>query len=247
MLDRERGAGAGLAMATPELSAIVLCYRAEDSIVQVVEPLLSELEQSGISHELVLVANYHAGSGDRTPEIVRALADGRENVHVVARPKEGAMGWDMRSGLSAASGEYLIVIDGDGQNPVENVLQLHREMKRTGADVMKGRRIARFDGAYRRFISAGYNLLFALLFRTGNLRDINAKPKGMTRAAYERLRLRSDDWFIDAEIVIEARRLGLKVGEIPVVFRENRERASFVKPGAILEFLVNMTRHRFRR
>jgi glycosyltransferase involved in cell wall biosynthesis len=234
-------------MDAPELSAIVLCYRAEDSIVQVVEPLLAQLEEAGISHELVLVANYHEGSDDRTPEIVRELADGRENVHVVARPKKGAMGWDMRTGLAAATGEYLIVIDGDGQNPIENVLQMHREMKRTGADVMKGRRIARFDGPYRRFISASYNFLFGLLFRTGTLRDINAKPKGMTRAAYEQLELTSDDWFIDAEIVIGAQRRGLHVGEIPVVFRENKERASFVKPFAIVEFLVNMVKYRFRR
>jgi hypothetical protein len=74
--------------------------------------------------------------------------------------------------------------------------------------------------------------------------DINGKPKGLTRSAYERLELRSDDWFIDAEIVLEARRLGLTIGELPVVFRANPERASFVKPSAILEFLRNMLRYR---
>jgi hypothetical protein len=112
---------------------------------------------------------------------------------------------------------------------------------------MKGRRIARFDGPYRRVVSAVYNLAFAVLFGTRGIWDVNGKPKGLTRAAYEALDLESDDWFIDAEIVLSARRRGLAVAELPVVFHRNEERDSFVRPTAILEFLKNMARQRFRR
>jgi glycosyltransferase involved in cell wall biosynthesis len=231
----------------PELSAIVLCYRAEDSIRHVVEPLHRDLAESGVSFELVLVANYDAGRDDRTPDVVRELADRLDAVRTVIEPKEGAMGWDMRTGLAAAAGDYLVAIDGDAQNPVEDVLRMYREMRRTGVDVMKGRRIARFDGPKRRVVSAVYNSLFMLLFRTRGLWDINGKPKGMTRRAYERLGLKSDDWFIDAEIVLAARRAGLRIGELPVVFNRNEERASFVRADAILEFLRNMARTWLRR
>lgn len=234
-------------MPPPELSAIVLCYRAGESIHHVIEPLYAELEQSGIDYELVLVANYSPGRGDPTPEVVREFADGRERVRCLAEVKQGAMGWDMRSGFAASRGRYLVVIDGDAQNPVEDLVRLYREMKATGADVMKGRRIARFDGPYRRVVSGGFNIMFMLLFRTRGLWDINGKPKGLTRAAYEQLDLRSDDWFIDAEIVIGARRLGLEVAEMPVIFRRNDERASFVRVSAIWEFLGNMARARLTR
>ena len=144
-------------------------------------------------------------------------------------------------------GDYLVVIDGDAQNPVEDLVKLYREMKDTGADVMKGRRIARFDGPYRRVVSGVFNVLFMLLFRTRGLWDINGKPKGITRRAYEQLHLTSDDWFIDAEIVIKARRRGFEVAEMPVIFRRNDERASFVRVSAIWEFLGNMGRERLRR
>jgi glycosyltransferase involved in cell wall biosynthesis len=231
----------------PELSAIVLCYRAEESIRRVIEPLYDDLTESGVPFELVLVANYHADGEDRTPDIVREFAAGKQGVKTVIRPKEGAMGWDMRSGLEAAEGRYLVVIDGDAQNPVTDVLRMYSEMSRTGVDVMKGRRIARFDGFYRRLVSDGYNALFRLVFRTRGLWDINGKPKGLSRTAYERLDLTSDDWFIDAEIVLKARRTGLRVGELPVIFNSNEERASFVRASAILEFLRNMTRARVRR
>jgi glycosyltransferase involved in cell wall biosynthesis len=231
----------------PELSAIVLCYRAEESIEQVIAPLHRQLTESGVTSELVLVANFDEGREDSTPEIVRRFAEQHDAVRAVIRPKQGAMGWDMRSGLEEATGRSLVVIDGDAQNPVEDVLRMYREMRRTGADVVKGRRIARFDGPYRRVVSAVYNGLFVLLFRTRGLWDINGKPKAMTRGAYERIELRSDDWFIDAEIVLAARRAGLTIVELPVTFNRNEQRASFVRPAAILEFLRNMARTRFRR
>lgn len=234
-------------MSAPELSAIVLCYRAEESILRVVEPLLEQLEQSAISFELVLVSNFDGGAPDRTPEIVRDFARGRDRVRTVIRSKQGAMGWDMRSGFEAAEGRVMVVIDGDAQNPVEDVIKMYREMRRTGADVMKGRRIARFDGGYRSAVSWIYNAIFRLLFRTRGIWDVNGKPKGLTREAWQRMSLSSDDWFVDAEIVLEARRLGLQVAELPVIFQRNDERASFVRFSAILEFVRNMARARSSR
>ena len=233
-------------MAPPELSAIVLCYRAEESLRQVIGPLHDELSASDTSFEMVLVAN-HDRSDDRTPEVARAFAAHHDNVRTVIRPKEGAMGWDMRTGLAAATGDCLVVIDGDAQNPVGDVLRMYREMRRMHVHVMKGRRTSRFDGIHRRLISVVYNALFELLFHTGGLWDINGKPKGMTRTAYERLNLTSDDWFIDAEIILNARRAGLSIAELPVTFNRNDERASFVRPGAILEFVRNMLQRRMSR
>lgn len=231
-------------MAAPELSAIVLCYGAAEGIHYVVNPLYHDLEDSGVPFELVLVANYHEGSGDRTPEIAQAFAQSHDHVSVVASPKQGAMGWDMRTGLDAARGDFLVVIDGDEQNPVEDLLEAYRQMKRRGLDVVKGRRIARFDGYYRHLTSIAFNVVFMLVFRTYGLWDINGKPKGMTREAYGRMSLRSDDWFADAEIVLQAIEHGLRIGEVPVVFRQNLERRSFVRPFAIAEFIGNIARHR---
>ena len=77
------------------------------------------------------------------------------------------------------------------------------------------------------------------------VRDINSKPKIMRRDKYELLHLQSDDWFADAEIVIRARELGLKIGETPVHFKINDNRGSFVKPKAIIEFTSNLLKYRF--
>src|SRR5436305_4579276 len=121
----------------PELSAIVLCYRAGDSIVRVLEPLEAALREEAVDYELVLVANYWEHQDDSTPSIVQTHAQGRPEVVVVSRPKQGAMGWDMRAGFGAAAGDIMVVIDGDSQNPVQDVLLLFKLMRDTGADVGK--------------------------------------------------------------------------------------------------------------
>jgi cellulose synthase/poly-beta-1,6-N-acetylglucosamine synthase-like glycosyltransferase len=223
----------------PELSVIVLCYRAEEQARNVVLPLYEQLEQQPVPYELILVANYWDAS-DSTPEVAADLARSRETVRVVSMRKAGAMGWDMRSGLHEARGSYLVVIDGDGQVPVQYALEAYRVLKESGAAIVKGRRFLREDGTVRSLTSLGYNLSFRLLFRTQGLWDINGRPKGLTRTAYERLALTTDDWFTDAEMLLKARRQGVRVVEFPVRFLRNEVRGSFVGLDTVWEFVRNM-------
>ena len=225
----------------------MLCYRAGEEIREVLEPLERILDESAIDYELVLVANFDTGRPDTTPDVVRAWASTRPRARVLAEPKNGrAMGWDFRQGLAAGSGEYLVLIDGDTQNPVEDVLRAYHEMRLRNLDLIKGRRVTRGDGPYRRLVSLVYNLLFLVMFQTRSLWDINGKPKGLRRESYQRMRLLSEDWFVDAELVLAARRNGMRIGELPVNFRANEKRASFVKFEAVFEFLWNMLRYRMR-
>jgi hypothetical protein len=225
---------------------IVLCFRAGEYARNVVLPLYEELERDAPSYELILVANYWS-QDDCTPAVVTELARGRETVRTVTEKKRGDMGWDMRSGLRAARGKYLVVIDGDGQVPTHYALQAYREHKSSGAAIVKGRRFAREDGSVRSVTSLGFNLLFRLLFRTSDMWDINGRPKGLTREAFERLGLTTDDWFTDAEIILKARRQGIAIREFPVRFLRNDARQSFVGPGTVWEFLRNMLLWRLDR
>lgn len=231
----------------PELSVVVLCYRSAVEAPPFVEALRDALDLAGLDWEMVLVANDFPGSDDPTAAVVRELAGRDPRLRPVTREKEGMMGWDMRSGLEEARGRCLAVIDGDGQMPAEDVVRVHRELEAGGFDLVKTVRVRRDDGPYRRFVSRVYNLLFRLLFPGLGCSDVNSKPKVLTREAYERMELASDGWFVDAEIMIEARRLGLAMAEVPTVFRSLEHRASFVRPSAILEFLRHLVAYRLRR
>jgi glycosyltransferase involved in cell wall biosynthesis len=230
-----------------EFSIAVLCYRAEEEIIPFVENLHKIMSLFRFEWELILVANFWRGSNDRTPEICQQLAKRLPYVRVLSEPKQGAMGWDMRRGLDACRGKYIGVIDGDGQFPVEAIFSCFAKIKSDDFDLVKTYRVQRRDSLYRRLISTVYNWLFHLFFRgSGRLRDVNSKPKIMTREAYGKMVLQSNEWFTDAEIILSCIDLNLRIHEIPVEFHSLGSRKSFVKPGAILGFLKDMIDYRFR-
>jgi glycosyltransferase involved in cell wall biosynthesis len=233
-------------MKTPEISVVVLAYRSASTITSFVDSLVDSLEKEKLSWEIVLVGNYFEGVGDQTPEVVRGIAVRDLRIKAVAKIKKGLMGWDMKSGLQAATGKTLAVIDGDGQMPSSDVIRVYQLMKKNGLDFSKTYRAKRNDGSYRRLISVVYNILFKLLFPGINAWDMNSKPKIMTREFYEKIHLESNGWFIDAEIMIFARRLQAKIGEIETVFHSMDSRPSFVKPLSILEFLGNLFWYRVK-
>jgi glycosyltransferase involved in cell wall biosynthesis len=233
-------------METPEISVVVLAYRSATTITSFVDSLVESLEKEQLLWEIVLVGNYIEGVEDKTPEVVRGISARDFRIKAVAKIKKGMMGWDMKTGLQAATGRNLAVIDGDGQMPSRDVIRVYQLMKTNGLDFAKTYREKRNDGSYRRLISVVYNILFKLLFPGINAWDMNSKPKIMTREFYEKMHLESDGWFIDAEIMIFVRRLRAKVGEIETVFLNINSRPSFVKPLSILEFLGNLFWYRVK-
>jgi glycosyltransferase involved in cell wall biosynthesis len=226
------------------ISVVVLAYRSGEGLHAFVESLVQSLGENEPSWEIVLVGNHFVDDGDPTPCIVSEIAQSHPRIRAVTRVKEGMMGWDMKTGLESATGRTIAVIDGDGQMPLEDVIHVYNKLKDEDLDLVKTFRTQRGDGLYRKTISVAYNIIFNILFPGLNCKDVNSKPKIMTREVYNRMHLNSNGWFIDAEIMIQAREMNLKVGEIPTVFHQINYRPSFVKLRSIWEFSVNLIWYR---
>jgi glycosyltransferase involved in cell wall biosynthesis len=229
-----------------ELSVVVLCYRSEYSIIPFIEKVKKTVEKLTDNFEIILVANFIENSDDKTATIVQEIADKESVYKPICKPKKGMMGWDMKEGLAICRGNYLCVIDGDGQFPIENITKCYNEIKKSTYDLVKTYRIKREDGFYRKTISKIYNFIFSILFSSIDSKDINSKPKIFTRKAYNQMNLTSDDWFIDAEIMLEVKRLKLSFYEFPTEFLSLNDRQSFVKFSAILEFVKNLFLFKFK-
>ena len=233
-------------VSTPKLSVVILCYRSGKSVFDFFEGIKQQIGDAIPNHEFVLVANYLDGSDDRTGDYANTLATQNKNCTALSIPKKGMMGWDMRQGLDSATGDVLCIIDGDGQFPISSILDCYQLMEKENLDLVKTYRETRNDGIYRRIISTAYNLIFKILFPGLNSKDVNSKPKLLRSSAYKKMKLTSDDWFVDAEIMLNVRDHKMSFKEIPVEFDELKGRKSFVKPQAIIEFLINMVRYRLR-
>ncbi len=230
----------------PDLSIVILAYRAEEAIVDFVSQLTTQLESNSVlNYELVLVANFDKDKEeDRTPQIARTIAATDSRIRVLAEPKKGRMGWDARQGLASSRGQIVALIDGDGQMPPEDIVRAHKVMTSGEFDFVKTYRITRQDGMFRLLSSKGFNFIFRILFPSCRFRDINSKPKFISKQALLNMDLTCDGWFLDGELILEAIRLELPFAEIPTTFKKNEWRGSFVKPSTVLEMLFSMLLYR---
>lgn len=232
----------------PEISVVILCYKAQDFIPPFVSKVKEILDKENFLYELVLVANYNKNEKDldRTPVVVKELSLTDSRIKVVSKEKQGMMGWDVRSGLEVAIGRTIAIIDGDGQMPPEDIIKVYRLLKEGGYDMVTTYRAERHDGLWRIFVSRIYNMFMKLFFPMVKVKDANSKPKIFKREAIQKMKLTYDDWFLDAEMIIQASYFNFKIGETPTVFYKNSKRASFVKPMAIVEFIKNFLIYRIR-
>lgn len=232
-----------------DLSIVVLGYKAHDILKQFIDQIQHELRVgvSQATYEIILVVNYDDIS-DPTLEIALDLELSYDNISSLSLKKRGGMGWDMRKGMEAAKGNYICVIDGDGQMPASDIRVVYNIIKSGNFDLVKTYRMYRYDGWIRKVISSCYNLLFRILYQPSfKVRDINSKPKIISREAYSRMNLVSNDWFTDAEIMIQAFELHLRICEVATVFYKNERRGSFVGLRTIFEFVYNLFHYRFSK
>ena len=94
------------------------------------ERVLKQLKLNCISdYEIILVGNYVEGEKDNTPNIVKILADSNEGINYLALPKKGWLGWDVRKGIEASVGDFIAIIDGDGQMPAKDIIRVYNKIR----------------------------------------------------------------------------------------------------------------------
>jgi glycosyltransferase involved in cell wall biosynthesis len=229
-----------------DLSVVVLAYKNGPILESWIGQLHRSLSTLTASWEIILVTNVYPGEIDEAQNVAKKLEKNLPHVRRVALTKAGGYGWDVKSGLAVAHGKTLAYVDGDGQISPETVVTGYGKMVAEGWDLVKASRIRRADGIYRRVISQLFNRFFRLFFQI-SFGDLNAKPKIFSREGFAALKPSADDWFIDAEIMIKAEKLQLKIGEFPIQFYALSGRNSLVGLKTIYEFMKNFRKYFFKR
>ena len=221
----------------PVLSLVLPCFNEEDAIRAVATELATSFEKAGTSLELVLVDN---GSTDRTGAILDELVSAGLPVTKVTVAVNAGYGNGILRGYEASRGAYVGHLCADGQIDPADVLRVFRLVEGRTDAIAKVTRRARVDGWRRIVVSAGYNAVMTACFGRLGTRDINASPKILSRARFLEMRLASMDWFIDPEMLLKAKRMGLAVIEAEVTSGRRKGGVSKVRLSAIVEFVRNI-------
>jgi hopanoid biosynthesis associated protein HpnK len=177
--------------------------------------LLGEAERiaSGLfpEHEVVLVDD---GSTDGSGEFIDHLASRHRNAQALHHIRNRGLGAAIVTGLTHATGDLILYMDSDFPVSAEEARAALASLP-AEADLLIGYRLGRAEGPRREVMSWTYNRLIRCGFGLG-VRDVNFAFKLLRRSLLERMRLRSEGSFIDAEILLEARRLGASIAEVGI-------------------------------
>jgi polyisoprenyl-phosphate glycosyltransferase len=122
------------------LSAVVPCYKEAESIPVMHERLTKVFTELGVDWEIIFV---DSGSPDReTPEVLAEIAARDRRVTVVSHSRAFGSQSGYSSGMRLATGDAVILLDGDLQDPPELIPELFARWQE-GYEVVYGERITR--------------------------------------------------------------------------------------------------------
>ncbi|MBI3037310.1 glycosyltransferase family 2 protein [Candidatus Woesearchaeota archaeon] len=134
--------------------------------------------------------------------------------HIINLGKGGAL----RTGSLYAhkkGAEAFIYMDSDGQHNPEDIPRLLSELKNNDIVFTYRDRASTHMPTVKKFGNSFINRTMRILFHI-NVRDTQCGYKAMTRKAYERLGLISNDYSIESEIVAKTGKYKLKFSQLPI-------------------------------
>lgn len=130
------------------LSIIVPIFNESAGIEHFHSSLEKVLDSNGWRYEIIYVDD---GSIDETPKLLKRIAKKNHKVRILTLSRNFGKEQATTAGLHSAEGQAAIIIDGDGQHPVD-LLPKFVEYWQTGAHVVVGVRIAnRKEGWIKRW------------------------------------------------------------------------------------------------
>ncbi len=173
---------------------------------------MATLRRVASDYEVIVVND---GSSDNTAEVLNRLGlEHHPYLRVITHERNQGYGAALRSGLAAATKEFIFYTDGDGQyDPAELSRLLEAVTPETG--LVNGYKSERNDPWHRVLIGALYNRFARWLFRI-QLRDVDCDFRLIRRSALDLSQLRSTGGTICIEIVRSLELSGAQVIELPV-------------------------------
>jgi glycosyltransferase involved in cell wall biosynthesis len=227
----------------PEISLVMPCYNEQECLPRTSSELLSAFARRGIALQLVLVDN---GSRDRTGAIIDELIAAGQPVTKVTVQVNAGYGNGVLQGLKACTAPWVGFLCADGQVTADDTAMICEVARAAGTSrLAKVRRLFRKDSWRRKVISVIYNWGMQFVFGWLGSIDLNASPKVFPREALAPLQLSSKDWFLDPELMIKAKHLGLEILERDVEGLARAGGKSSVRYTTCLQFMKNILRYRF--
>ncbi len=144
----------------PMYSIVIPVYRSAAILPKLIEQLDAFFNAHPMRHEVILVND---GSPDESWEVLQQLKQGRDDIVIIDLLRNYGQHSAVYCGMQNASGDFVITMDDDLQNPPEELIHLIRKADE-GYDVVFGEFHQKMHGILRKFGTRVVGWLNAKLF-----------------------------------------------------------------------------------
>jgi dolichol-phosphate mannosyltransferase len=227
----------------PEIPWLVVpTYNEVENLEALVQAVVKTMHKAAPEGFVVLVVDDN--SPDGTGELADRLAAAHEPLRVMHRAAKGGLGPAYLAGFAqalAGGASHVMEMDADFSHDPADLARL-LAAARDGADLVLGSRYVPGGGvtewgALRRLVSRGGSL-YARVMLGMDVHDLTGGFKCFRRSTLEAIDLpsvRARGYAFQIELSYRAARRGLRIVEVPIVFRERRVGTSKMSPRIALE------------
>jgi len=208
------------------LSVIIPAYNEEKNIEKTIRSVFGYLKDKNIEHEIIVVTD---GSEDKTNEIVRTMLSSVPTLQLIDNPRNMGKGYVVRQGMLKAKGEYRLFTDADNATSVDHIEKMIPYLKDGGYGVaigsigLKEAKVASGSEPVWRLVFGKMGNFFIQAMVVPGIHDTQRGFKILTARAAEDIfsRMRINRWGFDIEMLGLARKLGYKIKEVAVNWKND--------------------------
>lgn len=202
-----------------KLSIIIPVFNEEKTIAETLQRI-TDLTLPSITKEIIVVDD---GSTDRSRFKIQDL--GFKNIKVLHHKANYGKGQAVRTGISYATGEYILIQDADSEYNPQDIARLLAPIQEGKTQVVYGTRLTQFPKLndeirsglfYRHFLGNKFLSLLTSILYGQWITDMETGYKIFPKKAVQSMRLQAKGFEFEPEITAKLLKAGYKILEIPI-------------------------------
>jgi glycosyltransferase involved in cell wall biosynthesis len=192
-------------------SVCLLVHNEENNLRPICEDALNVLKDLDGTNEILIIDN---ASTDSTPEISQALEREYSLIRWLRLETNQLYSGGVCQALKSSRGDYIFIVDGDFQHPINQILMFEAELTK-GYGIVFGHRVSR-EEPFSRKLSSFILLLLAKLLIGFSLSDVNCGIRAVNAKFKDVISPTISANLVNPELYIRARKSEIPISEVKV-------------------------------
>lgn len=146
-----------------KISPVIACYKDAQAIPIMYQRLVDTFNKIGCNYEIIFVND---NSPDNTEEVLQQICEKDLNVIAIKHSRNFGSQAAFVSGMEIATGDAIVLMDGDGQDPPELIAQFFEQWQ-NGYQVVYGRRVRR-EASF--FMNVAYKTFYKVFSKMSDIK-----------------------------------------------------------------------------